>query len=105
MVRNGLCQNVDLSKMAEGGFRQFVEPSLETKQSSGGCTLGNNGRVWERVSVMEVHTICDEKSTEARRDEVHWFELDLVDRADDASRNGSQPSIQFWRILRCNRGL
>jgi hypothetical protein len=48
--------------IAEGGFSAVVEPSLETERSSGCSTLGNDGRVWERVSVMEVHQICDEKN-------------------------------------------
>jgi hypothetical protein len=30
MVRNRLCQTVNLSKIAEGGFSAVVEPSLET---------------------------------------------------------------------------
>jgi hypothetical protein len=45
---------------------------------------------------MEVHTICDEKSTEQGTTEVHWFELDLVDRAAKTPRNWSRGGIQFW---------
>ena len=95
MVRNRLWQNVDLLKIAEGRFSAVVEPSLETERSSGCSTLGNDGRVWERVSVMEVHTICDEKARKHSTTEVHWFELDLVDRAAKTLGNGSQPGIQI----------
>src|SRR5580698_11037882 len=71
-VRTRLCQNVDLSSIIKDDRRSWFFGSCGTVsgdgQNSGCSTLGNDGRVWERVSVMGVHTICDEKRAEALRD-------------------------------------
>ena len=62
---------VNLSKSI---YRQFIKDDRRSwffgscgtvsgdGRNSGCSTLGNDGRVWERVSVMEVHQICDEKN-------------------------------------------
>ena len=64
--------------IAEGGFSAVVEPSLETAK----FWMLHSGEGWQslgRVSVMEIHKICDEKTRTHGTTEVHWFELGLVD--------------------------
>jgi hypothetical protein len=107
-ARTSRCRQfiVDLSKkmIAEGGFSAVVEPSLETERSSGCSTLGNDGRILKRVSVMEVHQICDEKARKHSTTEVHWFELDLVGGAARLYIIGHSVVFNFGDS-KCNRGL